>query len=106
MIREACQEILPHWLDSPGWSFAFSRSLFHASLLPVNVLQFLVLKIKRFSSRSSIHLKFGLSFLRVPIGWALKTFSGAVFVHSDNVACSFNSLYFDEVNSVSDSLYD
>ncbi|GFX18621.1 hypothetical protein TNCV_3310821 [Trichonephila clavipes] len=39
--------------------------------------------------------------LCVPIGWALKTlFSDAVFVHSDNVTCSFNSLYFDEVNNV------
>ncbi|GFV63647.1 transposable element Tc3 transposase [Trichonephila clavipes] len=37
----------------------------------------------------------------MPIGWALKTFfRGAVFVHSDNVAFPFNSLYFDEVNDV------
>ncbi|GFX61773.1 hypothetical protein TNCV_1382711 [Trichonephila clavipes] len=27
-------------------------------------------------------------------------FIGAVFVHSDNVICPFNSLYFDEVNNV------
>ncbi|GFU64540.1 hypothetical protein TNCV_304791 [Trichonephila clavipes] len=55
------------WLDSPGWALAFSRSLFQASFLLASVFQFLVLKTRSFS-RPSIHLRFGLPFLRVPIG--------------------------------------
>ncbi|GFX12933.1 hypothetical protein TNCV_3659291 [Trichonephila clavipes] len=74
----------------------FSRSLFQVSLLPASVVQFLVLKTRRSFSKPSIHLRSDLPFLHVPIGWALKTFfSGAVFVHSDNVACSFSSMNFD-----------
>ncbi|GFV22199.1 hypothetical protein TNCV_2674411 [Trichonephila clavipes] len=46
---------LPQWLDSPGWTLAFSRNLFQASLLTVGVLQFLVLKARRSFSRPSIH---------------------------------------------------
>ncbi|GFU74136.1 uncharacterized protein TNCV_1642601 [Trichonephila clavipes] len=91
---------LPQRFDSPGWALAFSRSLFQASLLPSSVLQFLVFKTRRSFSRQPIHLRFGLPFLRVPIGWALKIFNGADFIHSDNVTCPFNSLYFDEVNEV------
>ncbi|GFW38111.1 hypothetical protein TNCV_835501 [Trichonephila clavipes] len=56
------------WLDSPGWALAFSRILFWVSLLPASVLQFLVLKIRRSYSTTSIHRRFGLPFLRVPIG--------------------------------------
>ncbi|GFW39390.1 hypothetical protein TNCV_1833731 [Trichonephila clavipes] len=56
------------WHDSPERALAFSRSLFQASLLPAGVLQFLVLKTRRSFSRPSIHLRFGLPFLRVPIG--------------------------------------
>ncbi|GFV60083.1 hypothetical protein TNCV_3886011 [Trichonephila clavipes] len=62
------------WHDSPGWALAFSRSLFETMLLPASVLQFLVLKTRRSFSRPSIHLRFGLPFVRVPIGGTLKTF--------------------------------
>ncbi|GFV03099.1 hypothetical protein TNCV_471581 [Trichonephila clavipes] len=61
-------------LDSPRWALAFSRSPFQTSLLPAGVLQFLILKTSRSFSRPSIHLRFSLPFLRVPIGWSLKTF--------------------------------
>ncbi|GFY03278.1 hypothetical protein TNCV_1172381 [Trichonephila clavipes] len=63
---------LPQWLDSSGWALAFSTSLIQASLLSASVHQFLVFKIR--FSRSSVHLSFGLPFLRAPMGWALKTF--------------------------------
>ncbi|GFW28474.1 hypothetical protein TNCV_4641391 [Trichonephila clavipes] len=59
---------LPQCHDSPGRALAFSRSLFQANLLPASVLQFLILKTSRTFSTSSIHLRFGLPFLRVPIG--------------------------------------
>ncbi|GFS73722.1 integrase catalytic domain-containing protein [Trichonephila clavipes] len=39
-----------------------------AILLPASVLQFLVLKTRSSFSRPSIHLRFGLPFLHVPIG--------------------------------------
>ncbi|GFX31254.1 hypothetical protein TNCV_2027551 [Trichonephila clavipes] len=83
----------PAKLDSPEWALAFSRHFFQSSRLLASVLQFLVLRTRRSFSRSSIHLRFDLPFFRVPIGWTLKTlFSGAVFIHSDNVTCPFNSL--------------
>ncbi|GFS80010.1 hypothetical protein TNCV_751251 [Trichonephila clavipes] len=63
---------IEHWLDNPRWALAFSRSLFHASLLPASVPQFLVLKTRSFP-RPSIHPRFGQVFLRMPIGWTLKT---------------------------------
>ncbi|GFW81690.1 hypothetical protein TNCV_2883641 [Trichonephila clavipes] len=82
--------------ESPGWALAFSRSLFQASLLPASVLQFLALKTRRsFSSPSEIWP----ALLRVPIGRALKTFLGCG-LHSDNVTCPINSLYFHEVDTV------
>ncbi|GFW57594.1 hypothetical protein TNCV_2925131 [Trichonephila clavipes] len=56
------------WLDSPEWALTFSKNLFLASLLPTTVLQFLVLKTRRSFSRPSIHLRFGLPFLRMLIG--------------------------------------
>ncbi|GFV41705.1 sterile alpha motif domain-containing protein 5 [Trichonephila clavipes] len=68
-IRLSAQPYSNPWLDSPGWALAFSRSLFQASLLPARFLQFLVLKTRGSFSRLSIHLRFGLPFLRVPIGW-------------------------------------
>ncbi|GFW85976.1 hypothetical protein TNCV_1967841 [Trichonephila clavipes] len=69
--------------------------------LPASALQFLVLKTRRSFSRPTSHLIFSLPFLRVPIDWALKTFLMVQSsVHSDNAACPFDSLYFDEVNDV------
>ncbi|GFY03290.1 hypothetical protein TNCV_1172491 [Trichonephila clavipes] len=59
---------LPQWHDSLGWALAFSRSLFQVSPLPASALQFLVLKTMISFSGPSIHLRFGLPFLRVPIG--------------------------------------
>ncbi|GFW50547.1 hypothetical protein TNCV_2888501 [Trichonephila clavipes] len=59
---------LPQLHVRPGWALAFSRSLFQASHLPASVVQFLVLKSRRYFSGSSIHLRFGLPFLRVPVG--------------------------------------
>ncbi|GFU69217.1 uncharacterized protein TNCV_3284951 [Trichonephila clavipes] len=76
---------LPQWLDSPRWVLVFSRSLFLASLLPASVLQFLVLKTRRSFSRPLIHLRFSLPFLRVPIGWALKTFLMATAATKEKV---------------------
>ncbi|GFU47072.1 hypothetical protein TNCV_2616431 [Trichonephila clavipes] len=81
----------PQWLDSPGWALAFSRSLFPASLLPSSDLQFLVLKTRRSSSRPSVHLRFGLSFLRVANWLSIAVFlSGAIFIRSGNLAYPFN----------------
>ncbi|GFW14312.1 hypothetical protein TNCV_1365671 [Trichonephila clavipes] len=54
------------WSDSPEWTLALSRSLFQASLLPASVL--LVPKARRSFSSPSIHQRFGLPLLRVPIG--------------------------------------
>ncbi|GFT95555.1 hypothetical protein TNCV_567621 [Trichonephila clavipes] len=51
-----------------------SQEVFQVSLLPASVLHFLVLITRRYFSRPSIHLRFGLPFLRVTIGWALKAF--------------------------------
>ncbi|GFX86123.1 hypothetical protein TNCV_2341921 [Trichonephila clavipes] len=42
-----------HWLDSPRWTFAFSRSPFQARHLLASVLQFLVVKARRSFSRPS-----------------------------------------------------
>ncbi|GFV33964.1 uncharacterized protein TNCV_2613621 [Trichonephila clavipes] len=68
------QPPLAQRLDSPEWGLACSRSLSQASRLPASVVQFLILKTRRSFSRPSIHLRFGLPFLRVPIGRALKNF--------------------------------
>ncbi|GFW24988.1 hypothetical protein TNCV_3154911 [Trichonephila clavipes] len=52
----------------PKVGLAFSRSLFQDSLLPASALQILVLKTRRSFSRPSIHPRFSLPLLRVPIG--------------------------------------
>ncbi|GFV06135.1 hypothetical protein TNCV_1084091 [Trichonephila clavipes] len=80
-LRRAKSIITPsfllQWHDSRG-GLAFSRSLFQASLLPASVLQFLVLKTRRSFTRPSIHLRFGLPFLRVQIGF-ITTYTGKNF---------------------------
>ncbi|GFX51859.1 hypothetical protein TNCV_3062771 [Trichonephila clavipes] len=70
--RKSQQRFSVNCLDSPNWALAFSRSFFQTSLFPAGALQFLILKSWRPFSRPSIHLRFGLSFLRVPIGWTGK----------------------------------
>ncbi|GFW01450.1 hypothetical protein TNCV_5031001 [Trichonephila clavipes] len=91
------KSFLPQWLDSPGWVLAFSRSLFQASLLPASVMQFLVLKARRFFSWPSNHLRLYVPFLHVPIGWALKTFlmvqSSSILTTSGLYRVSLNAVY-------------
>ncbi|GFU88092.1 hypothetical protein TNCV_1336611 [Trichonephila clavipes] len=60
------KEILPFSLARH--TRAFPRSLFQGSRLPANVFQLLSLKTRRHFSRPLIHLRFGLPFLRVPVG--------------------------------------
>ncbi|GFV67063.1 uncharacterized protein TNCV_357471 [Trichonephila clavipes] len=86
--------------DGP-WSSqeALSRSTFF-------LLVFLVLKTRRSFSRPSIHPRFGLPFLRVPIAWALKTFllvrcsSILTVLPAHLIRCILNKL------TISDSLYE
>ncbi|GFU00774.1 hypothetical protein TNCV_4819231 [Trichonephila clavipes] len=67
-MRTESVETFELWHDSPGWALAFSKSLFQTSLLLASVHQFPVLKTRRSFTRPSIHLRFGLPFLRGPIG--------------------------------------
>ncbi|GFV33199.1 hypothetical protein TNCV_783941 [Trichonephila clavipes] len=69
--------IFPQWLNSPGWTLAFSRIL-----LPASVLQFLVLKTRRYFSGPSIASKIW-SALSPWANWlGIEDFSGVVFFHS------------------------
>ncbi|GFS48253.1 hypothetical protein TNCV_2296421 [Trichonephila clavipes] len=79
---------------------AFSRPAFF-----LLVFQFLVLKTERSFSRPSIYLRFGLPFLRVPIGLSLKTF---LMMHSSSILATWPAhliRYTLMKLTMSDSLY-
>ncbi|GFV24970.1 hypothetical protein TNCV_884361 [Trichonephila clavipes] len=59
---------VPSGTAAQGGPWPSQESFFQTSLLPANVFQFLVLKTRKSFSRPSIQPRFGLPFLRMPIG--------------------------------------
>ncbi|GFU80609.1 hypothetical protein TNCV_534831 [Trichonephila clavipes] len=67
-VKSVASECAPVVVRQPRVGIGLLKKPLQASILPASVLQFLVLKTRISFSRPSIHPRFGLPFLRVPIG--------------------------------------